>query len=72
MPVTRPDVFTVAILVLLLLQVPPEVALLNCVLALAHTVVVPLMAETTGNGLTVTAVAEEIAVQPLALVTPTV
>jgi len=42
-PVTFPEVFTVAIAVLLLLHVPPVVALLNDVVAPGHTTVVPVI-----------------------------
>ena len=71
-PVTTPVLAsTVATPVLLDVHTPPVVALLNAVVEPTHTSVVPLIAATTGNGVTfmvVTALAEE---QPFALVTVT-
>ena len=52
-------------------QVPPAVADANCVVKPEHTFVAPVIAATVGNGLTVTAVAVDVAEQPLALVTVT-
>ena len=52
-------------------QVPPAVALVKLVADPAHTSVVPLIAATTGIVFTVTAVAVDVAEQPLALVTVT-
>ena len=53
-PVTTPvEATTVATPVALLLQVPPEVELLNAEVELTQTVVLPVMASRTGNGLTV-------------------
>ncbi len=40
-PVTTPELFTVAAAVLLLLQVPPVIVLVNVVVAPSHTVAVP-------------------------------
>ena len=48
-PVTTPLLFTVAALVLLLLQVPPPVASVSVVVLPAHTVADPLIAGTTGK-----------------------
>lgn len=50
-PVTVPLELTVAIVVLLLLQVPPNVVLVSEVVPPVHKLVVPLMAD--GSGLTV-------------------
>jgi hypothetical protein len=52
-PVTAPDELIVATLVLLLLQVPPAVALLNVVPAAAQKEVVPVIEATVGRLLTV-------------------
>jgi len=51
------------------LQTPPVVALLNAVDAPSHTVLAPVMAATTGSGVTTTAVGAVVVVQPLAPVT---
>jgi hypothetical protein len=52
-PDTTPELFTVAIVVLLLLQVPPLGVLPNVVVAAIHTVWVPMIGVTTGIALTV-------------------
>jgi hypothetical protein len=52
-------------------QVPPAVADANCVVKPEHTFVAPVIAATVGNGFTVTAVAVDVAEQPLALLTVT-
>ena len=52
-PDTTPELFTVALVVLLLLQVPPPGVLANVVVAAIHTVGVPVMEVTTGSALTV-------------------
>jgi hypothetical protein len=70
-PVTTPVVLTVAIAVLLDDHVPPVVELANVVDNPAQTFDAPVMAETTGNGSTVTTVAVEVDEQPAALVTVT-
>jgi hypothetical protein len=67
-PVTTPEAFTVATAVLLEAQVPPAVTSASVVVDPAQTVVVPVIAATTGKALTVTVV-EELAVQPEPLVT---
>ena len=56
---------------MLVVQVPPEVADNNWVVVPAHTFVAPVIAATTGNGLTVTLVAVDTAEHPEALVTVT-
>ena len=53
MPLTTPLVPTVATEVLLLLHVPPAVALLSVVVLPAVSVAVPVMVPADGNGLTV-------------------
>ena len=53
-PVTTPEALTVAADVLLLLHTPPPVASLSVVVALAHTVVVPVIEPADGSGLMVT------------------
>jgi hypothetical protein len=53
-------------------QVPPVVELANVVVEPVHTFDDPVIAATTGNALTVTAVAVEVAEHPLAFVTVTV
>jgi len=67
-PVTVPVEPTVATTVLLLLHVPPVVVLLSDVVAPWHTLIVPVIAATVGNGLAVT-FAVTAAVQPKPLVT---
>ena len=68
-PVTTPVLAsTVATPVLLDVHTPPVVALLNAVVDPTHTSVVPLIAATTGIGLTVTVVVTELT-HPLASVT---
>ena len=52
-PVTTPDVFTVPTAGVLLLQVPPGVALLSAVVAPVQTVSVPVIGAVTEPGLTV-------------------
>ena len=54
-PPTTPPLETVAIDVLLLLQVPLPVASVSVVVLPLHTVAVPLMAATVGAAVTVTA-----------------
>ena len=66
-PVTTPVVLTVAIPVLLLLQVPPVEVSESVVVAPTHTVGVPVMAAGAGSGFTVTSMVS-LAV-PQALVT---
>jgi len=51
-PVTTPDEFTVAVPVALLLQVPPEVALLSVIVAAGQTFAAPVIA--VGTAFTVT------------------
>ena len=53
-PLTTPDVLTVAVPVLLLAHTPPVVASLSVVVALTHTVAVPVMVPADGAALTVT------------------
>ena len=67
-PVTTPVVLTVATAVLLDDQVPPVVELANVVVPPAHTLDVPVIDATTGVGLTVTAVAADVAEQPVEFV----
>jgi hypothetical protein len=69
-PVITPEEFIVATLVvplyqLLLLHVPEE---LNVVVEPIQTLAVPVMLATVGNELTVTVVAVDVALQPLAFV----
>jgi hypothetical protein len=66
-PVTTPEALTVATAVLLEDQVPPAVASLKVVADPTQTLVVPVMAATTGRAFTVTPVVTAV-VQPLALV----
>jgi len=67
-PLTTPVLPTVATDVLPLLHTPPLVASLRLVAEPAHTFIVPVIADTVGNGLTVT---DEVTVviQPKPLVT---
>jgi hypothetical protein len=67
-PDTIPEALTVATAVLLEDQVPPEVASLKVVVEPTQTLVVPVMAATTGSALTVTPEVTAV-IQPLALVT---
>ena len=67
-PETVPEALTVATAVLLEDQVPPVVASLRAVVEPTQTLVVPVMAATTGRALTVTLVVAA-DVQPLAFVT---
>ncbi len=53
MPVTTPDELTVALLVLPLLQVPPDTVLLSVVVADTQTVPLPAIAPASGDGFTV-------------------
>lgn len=55
MPDTMPDALTLAIPVLLLAHVPPDMEPLNDVVAPAHTLVAPEMELLDGSGFTVTA-----------------
>ena len=71
-PVTAPDAFTVATALLLDDHVPPVVELANVVVEPVHTFDDPVIAATTGNALTVTGVATDVAEHPLAFVTVTV
>ena len=67
-PVITPEALTVATAVLLEDQVPLAVASLKVVVDPTQTLVVPVMAATTGSALTVTLVVTAV-VQPLAFVT---
>jgi hypothetical protein len=67
-PVTTPEALTVATEVLEEDQVPPAVTSARVVVDPAQTVVVPVIAATTGRALTVT-VAVEVEVQPEPFVT---
>jgi hypothetical protein len=67
-PVTTPEALTVATAVLLEDQAPPVVASLKVVVEPTQTLVVPVIAATTGSALTITPVVTAV-VQPLALVT---
>jgi hypothetical protein len=67
-PVTTPEALTVATAVLEEDHVPPAVTSARVVVDPAQTVVVPVIAATTGSALTVTVV-EELAVQPDPFVT---
>ena len=71
-PVTTPEEFMVATAMLLLLQTPPDGLLDRVVVLPAQTLVVPVIGETTGKAFTVTVTADDVAIQPLALVTSTV
>lgn len=53
-PVTTPVEPTVAAAVLVLVQTPPVVVLVNEVVAAAHTVPVPVIVPAEGNGFTAT------------------
>jgi len=55
-PVTTPDVSTAAMVALLLLHVPPEVAVANVIVVPEHTVVGPLIAP--GDALIVSVVSD--------------
>ena len=59
-PLTTPLASTVATAVLDDVQTPPAVALVSAVVEPAHTSVVPLIAATTGIGLTVTVVVTDV------------
>ena len=67
-PLTMPVEPTVATNVLPLLHTPPLVASLNVVVEPAHTLMVPVIADTVGNGLTVTTEVT-VVTQPKPLVT---
>ena len=54
MPVTTPDVFTVAILEAPEVHTPPDVALANAVVALTHTVEAPVIVPALAEAFTVT------------------
>ena len=71
-PVTTPVVLTVATALLFDDHVPPVVELANVVVEPVHTFDDPVMDATTGNALTVTGVATDVAEHPLAFVTVTV
>ena len=70
-PVTTPLELTVATAVLLLLQVPPEVAFVNVVPEPTHIAEVPLIAETVGEAFTVTVIVETGLLQPEAFLSIT-
>lgn len=69
-PVTRPEEFTDAF-EWLLLQTPPDTVLANCVVVPTATVVIPVIAGTTGMVFTKTEVMADTAEQPTELVTVT-
>ena len=72
-PVTTPVVASIdATAVLLDVQTPLAVVLDNVVVDPVHTAVVPVIDATTGNAVTLTAVAELVAEHPSAFVTVTV
>ena len=71
-PDTNPVVVTVATAVLLLAHTPPAVVLANCVVLFTHTLLVPVIGLTAGNGFTVIAVEPNVEIQPLEFVTSTV
>ena len=71
-PVTIPEASTPAMLVLLLLQLPPAVASVSDVVLFTQTFVVPLIGETAGNVFTVIVKVFSKAIQPPVLVTATV
>ena len=54
-PLTKPELLTVAVPTAELDHTPLAVALANCVVLPTQTLFVPVIAATTGNGLTVTA-----------------
>ena len=60
MPDTTPDVPIVAIAGVLLLHVPPVVVLAIVVVAPAHTLIVPVMADTVGFAFTVTIAVDDV------------
>jgi len=68
MPDATPAEFMATIEPSLLLQVPPVVSFDNVIAAPSHKLIVPVIAATIGNGLTVT-IAVTIVVQPKTLVT---
>ena len=67
-PLTIPVEPTVATDVVPLVQVPPVVVLLSVVVEPAHTLIVPVIADTVGNGLTVIVAITDVT-QPKPLVT---
>jgi len=67
MPVTMPAASTVARVVVEELHVPPPTPLLNAVVAVGHTVAVPVIVPATGNRFTVNIIVA--AAVPQALVT---
>ena len=73
-PVTNPEeLFTEAIVAFEVLQVPPAVALLSCVVFVIQTDVVPVIAGgVAGGALTVITSGPNVEVHPLLLVTSTV
>ena len=64
--VTNPVALIVANALLLLLQTPPTVVFVNCVVDPAQTIDVPVIGFTNGNGFIVTVVVTEL-VQPKAV-----
>ncbi len=70
--VTTPVDAMVATAVFELVHVPPVLVVANVVVEPTHTDDVPVIAATTGSGLTVTAVAGDVVEHPEALVTSTV
>lgn len=68
MPVTRPEVLTVAIDELLLLHAPPDTGLLKVAVVAAHTIGVPDIVPAVARALTVTARVAVAAPQPLVTV----
>ena len=58
-PLTKPVLLTVAAFVFVDVQTPLAVASANCVVELAHTLVVPVIGAITGNAFTVTVVDTE-------------
>ena len=66
-PVTTPEALTVAIALLLLLQVPPGVALSICIVSLWHTVSAPVIRPASAIGFTITLVV--VVAEPQTLVT---
>jgi hypothetical protein len=70
-PVTTPLASTVATAASLVDQTPPVVALAIVVVAPSQTIVLPVIAATTGVGFTVTTTAEDVEEHPEAFVTVT-
>lgn len=71
-PDTKPVVVTVATAVLPLAHTPPVVVLDNGVVLFTHTLLVPVIGLTAGNGFTVMAAELNVEIQPLEFVTSTV